>query len=76
MGQTIACNCLENIERDPASRGKAAAERLEVLKKGNKFTRNALLGKLSRLYYTYDILATTKDTIFFKESLRKSYFSI
>ena len=45
MGQSITCNCLENMELDPSSRGKAALERLDVLKKGNKFTRNALLGR-------------------------------
>lgn len=45
MGQSITCNCLENMELDPSSRGKAASERLDVLKKGNKFTRNALLGR-------------------------------
>ena len=33
------------MELDPSSRGKAAIERLDVLKKGNKFTRNALLGR-------------------------------
>eukprot|EP01036_Dinobryon_divergens_P024154 gene24154-32571_t len=48
MGQSITCNCLENMELDPSSRGKAASERLDVLKKGNKFTRNALLGITSQ----------------------------
>ena len=61
MGQSITCNCLENMELDPSSRGKAAIERLDVLKKGNKFTRNALLGRfLACILHSEDwIIAVT-----------------
>ena len=66
MGQSITCNCLENMELDPSSRGKAAIERLDVLKKGNKFTRNALLGGPTNAFiyikaiYKFNLLISCK----------------
>jgi hypothetical protein len=48
MGQSLVCNCLEQLDLDP-NKDKAAQERLEVLKKGGKFTRNAYLGLTSQV---------------------------
>ncbi|RYH13576.1 hypothetical protein EON65_35325 [archaeon] len=48
MGQTLACACLEDIIPDSLTEDTAAKERLEVLKKGDKFTRSAYLGLSSQ----------------------------
>lgn len=48
MGQTLSCACLEEIIPEGIIEDTAAKERLELLKKGEKFTRSAYLGLSSQ----------------------------
>uniref|UniRef100_A0A7S3M205 PH domain-containing protein n=1 Tax=Spumella elongata TaxID=89044 RepID=A0A7S3M205_9STRA len=44
MGQALSCACLEHMPMESTHDTNINNERLEVLKKGNKFMRNAYLG--------------------------------
>mmetsp|Transcript_24025 Transcript_24025/g.48259 ORF Transcript_24025/g.48259 Transcript_24025/m.48259 type:complete len:191 (+) Transcript_24025:193-765(+) len=44
MGQALSCACLEHMPMESTHDDNASKERQEVLKKGNKFVRNAYLG--------------------------------
>lgn len=44
MGQALSCACLEHMPMESIHDENANKERLEILKKGNKFVRNAYLG--------------------------------
>jgi hypothetical protein len=47
MGQTVTCECFENISFENADE-KMIQERLQLLIKGDNFTRSALLGLTSK----------------------------
>jgi len=44
MGETFSCACLEEMVPEALTEDTAMKERLDVLKKGDKFTRSAYLG--------------------------------
>lgn len=44
MGQTLNCACLEHIQMESSHGDDASRERIDALKKGNKFMKSAYLG--------------------------------
>lgn len=62
MGNTFSCDCLEEMVPEALTEDSAMKERLEVLKKGDKFTRSAYLGLSSQeiTVQLSDDLATIK----------------